>query len=413
MQINTYVLTVLFVLCYNLSDGQGTWTQKANLPGLGKNCPAGFSIGTKAYIGTGQELFTGLTNDFWEYDSELDTWTQKANVPGPKRWAACGFSIGNKGYCGLGISNDSIYACLNDFYEYDPNTDTWTQLADFPGGTRALPVTFTIGQKGYVATGLMSFTYPMPYAADLWEYDPATNLWTQKADFPGGARQGCVGFSIDKQGYIGGGFLQGGSVLKGDFWEWNQVTNIWTQKADFGGGLICEATSFSLCSKGYVCTGEIINGAFTNELWQYSPATDTWVQKSDFGGSARDEAIGLTMDNKAYVGFGADTNGFPIDFWEYTPDSSCSGFINETYNDNVFSIVPNPFSFFTSIRTNEAFNEATLVLFNSYGQQVKKIGYISGQSIKLYRDNLPIGLYFLRLIQDNKVVGTEKLIITE
>jgi hypothetical protein len=40
---------------------------------------------------------------------------------------------------------------------------------------------------------------------DFWEYDPATNTWTQKADFGGTARYSAVGFSIADKGYLGTG----------------------------------------------------------------------------------------------------------------------------------------------------------------------------------------------------------------
>ena len=40
---------------------------------------------------------------------------------------------------------------------------------------------------------------------DFWEYDPTTNTWTQKANFGGTPRDGAVGFSIGSKGYIGTG----------------------------------------------------------------------------------------------------------------------------------------------------------------------------------------------------------------
>jgi hypothetical protein len=47
-----------------------------------------------------------------------------------------------------------------------------------------------------------------------------------------------------------------------------------------------------------------------------------------------------------------------------------------------------------------------------YGQTVKQIKNISGETITLYRDNLPIGLYFIQLTQDNKTY-TDKLVIAD
>ena len=49
---------------------------------------------------------------------------------------------------------------------------------------------------------------------DFWEYDPATNTWTQKADFGGTARQYATGLSIGSKGYIGTGNGSNGQLLK-------------------------------------------------------------------------------------------------------------------------------------------------------------------------------------------------------
>ena len=65
-----------------------------------------------------------------------------------------------------------------------------------------MAVGFSIGSKGYIGTGLLIVTF---HFKDFWEYDPATNTWTQKADFGGTARTNAVGFSIGSKGYIGTG----------------------------------------------------------------------------------------------------------------------------------------------------------------------------------------------------------------
>src|SRR5438874_2713322 len=83
-----------------------------------------------------------------------NTWTQKANFGGSARFGAVGFSIGIKGYIGTGINGSCCpFNVLKDIWEYDPTTDTWTQKADFGGGLRGWAVGFSIGDKGYVGTG--------------------------------------------------------------------------------------------------------------------------------------------------------------------------------------------------------------------------------------------------------------------
>ena len=84
--------------------------------------------------------------------------------------------------------------------------------------------------------------------------------------------------------------------------------------------------------------------------------------------------------------------------------------INSSFS---FSIFPNPFSIQTVLQADKFFKNASLTVYNSFGQKVKEIKNISGQVITLFRDNLPSGLYFIRLTQDNKIISEEKLVITD
>ncbi len=87
--------------------------------------------------------------------------------------------------------------------------------------------------------------------------------------------------------------------------------------------------------------------------------------------------------------------------------------IDENNTEKDVFISPNPFSSKTTIQTDNVFKDATLIVYNLYGQQVKQIKNISGQTVTLHRDNLPMGLYFIHLTQDNKTITTYKLIITD
>ena len=87
--------------------------------------------------------------------------------------------------------------------------------------------------------------------------------------------------------------------------------------------------------------------------------------------------------------------------------------VNEINSENKVNCYPNPFSTQTTLQTNKFLNDAILIVYNSLGQQVKQINNISGHTIIFYRDNLPSGLYFMCLTQDNKIITTEKLVITD
>jgi hypothetical protein len=87
--------------------------------------------------------------------------------------------------------------------------------------------------------------------------------------------------------------------------------------------------------------------------------------------------------------------------------------IIENSSRNIFSIFPNPFISSTTIKTIRNIKNATLTIYNLYGQTLKQVKNISGQTVSLYRDNLPSGLYFIRLTEDSKIIAIEKLIITD
>jgi photosystem II stability/assembly factor-like uncharacterized protein len=80
---------------------------------------------------------------------------------------------------------------------------------------------------------------------------------------------------------------------------------------------------------------------------------------------------------------------------------------------NKIHIYPNPFSATAILEADDFFKDASLTVYNSLGQIVRKIKNISGKTITLSRDNLPRGLYFLRLTENDKTFETEKLVITD
>lgn len=87
-----------------------------------------------------------------------------------------------------------------------------------------------------------------------------------------------------------------------------------------------------------------------------------------------------------------------------------------TYEQNInpqIHIFPNPFNTQTIFQTETPFHNATLTVYNCFGQTVAQIKNINGQTIVFNRDNLSSGLYFIRLTQDSEVIATKKVVITD
>lgn len=90
-----------------------------------------------------------------------------------------------------------------------------------------------------------------------------------------------------------------------------------------------------------------------------------------------------------------------------------TGITNSNLYPNSFKVFPNPFSTQTTLQTDILLHNATFTVYNCFGQTVREITNISGNTATFFRDNLPSGLYFIRLTQDNKQIETKKLIITD
>jgi hypothetical protein len=293
------------------------WRPRAFFGGNARSGAVGFSIGNKGYIGTGYLSTYQPIKDFWEYDSSLNSWTQKADFGGAARLNAVGFSIANKGYVGTGTINifsSTTSGDLKDFWEYDPTNNSWTEKAFFGGAARYAAVGFSIGAQGYIGTGVTTlidpdtgFAYPED-KKDFWEYYPSINIWTQKNDFPGTARGSAVGFSIGNKGYIGTGVSTTG--YKKDFYEFNPATLLWTPKANFLGSARYVAMGFSIADKGYI-GGGLDSAGYKKDFYQFNPTSNTWLQKADFNTFASNNAgVGFSIGNNGYIGTGSDTKGF-------------------------------------------------------------------------------------------------------
>jgi N-acetylneuraminic acid mutarotase len=190
-------------------------------------------------------------------------------------------------------------------------------------------VAFTIGNLSYIASGYDGITR----YNDLWSFDPAGNAntgsWAELASMPktnatggGTIRSSGVGFSIDSLGYVGTGY-DGYNPMK-DFWQYSPATNTWTQKADFTGGARYDAVAFGIGSFGYVTTG--YDGLTDhNDNWQYDPANDVWTEKVSMPGQKRSQAVAFVYQGKGWVVTGVDNGQATGDFWVFDPSISGGG----------------------------------------------------------------------------------------
>ena len=307
--------------CDNNDDADellGNWIERSDFEGKTRSSSVAFSIGDKAYVGTG---FNGSDDeyfsDFWRYDPQLNFWQKMADFPGTPRSSAVGFSVNEKGYVGTGFDGDDE---LGDFWEYNPDTNEWTQKADFGGSARRSAVGFGLNGKGYIGTG-----YDGSNLKDFWEYNPQEDTWAQIPSLGGSKRKDAVAFVLGNIAYVGTGIHNG--TFEHDFWALNgdligSEEFPWEQLQDLDVEddymiLRQGAVGFGLNNRGYIATGSA--GQITNTVWEYVPGSDIWQERTALEGAARTDAIAFTVNDGAYVTTGRNGSTYYDDLWEFRP----------------------------------------------------------------------------------------------
>jgi N-acetylneuraminic acid mutarotase len=325
-----YSLLVMFVLL--LPTGvDAAWIQKASFAGEARHRCTAFAIGNKGYIGLGHTNSATLETyrDFWQYDPATDSWSQVADFGGGYRYHATAFAIGNYAYVGLGENDINQYT--SDFWKYIPLINTWVQVAPYPGTARRGACAFVIDNTGYVGTGQTE----SGYANDFYSYNTTLNTWDPIAAFAGQGRSSCISFNSETKGYVGAGHINGGDT--NDFYMYDPIADSWIQKAPVGGPERQDATAFVVNGEAYAGTGNDVDGIENfDDFWKYNFESDTWTQVSDFDGSGRRYMVSFVIHNVAYCGTG--TNGTNLkDFWAFHPLLD-----KPEYNCASMLVFPNP-----------------------------------------------------------------------
>jgi N-acetylneuraminic acid mutarotase len=389
------ILKLCLILALPLNSQ--TWIQKTDVPFGGSLFSASFSIGNKGYIVTGISSTGSVTKEVWEYDPGTDKWTKKADFPGNARMGAVSFNIGNKGYLGCGNDN---FGNLNDFWEYNPTNDSWLRKADLNGSMRTAAAGFSIGDKGYIGTG-HSTSSTNSALKDFWEYNSITDVWTSKADFPGGFRTDAVGFSIGTKGYIGLG-RDTSSIRKKDIWEYNPSLNTWLQKADMGTELRSSALAFTIGLKAYVGTGEK-SSSYLADFWQYDQNSNVWTNIDDIPGifdGARGGAVSFVINNHAFAGVGGQINNFQFKSDWYELSFTSSGIADSQKGESYF-VFPNPTSGIFHLTNENATLHTNIYIYDQLGKLIYTIN-IGANEYNI--SNLDQGIYHL-IFEDGSGLG--------
>lgn len=307
-------------------------------PIMGVEGSISFSIGDKIYTCFGKDITGAFTTNLWEYNTITEVWTRRANFPDNGRTKSSVFVINNIAYVGLGyqggassiVNEVPIYNEVSDFWKYDPLSDIWTQIANFPAGNRAGACGFSINNKGYIVGGGYSKntgTIRYGYFKDTWEYNPTTDTWIQKANFGGGESSELYGTSALGKGYIGLGQtldpLVGSSTglvkLSNDLWEYNPLTNRWLNVSSFPAQssiIGYPKMAFTIQNKTYFIFFKTNNSV---TVYMYSPSTG--LSSIDYSNkiTGRYNGIATATARSGFFGLGASGEFGFSDFYLFNP----------------------------------------------------------------------------------------------
>jgi N-acetylneuraminic acid mutarotase len=237
---------------YAYTPGSG-WTQIDSLVDqYGNSHPrydaVSFSLDTTAFVLTGTDNYNYF-NDIYRYSPTTNTWVALPAMPGSKRSGAITWMYKGLGYLLTGYTNGSKWSSGTQCYDFwsftyrnDVDTAAWTRKNDIFNtnaatfddgytnivrvhGVGFIELATSIGDKGYVTLG----SFNGSDVTFTWEYDFATDLWTEKTPYEGNGRTGAVGFSLQGQtrGFVATGLNQGSTAAFSDCEEFfpQQVYN--------------------------------------------------------------------------------------------------------------------------------------------------------------------------------------------
>lgn len=74
-------------------------------------------------------------------------------------------------------------------------------------------------------------------------------------------------------------------------------------------------------------------------------------------------------------------------------------------------ILPNPIETTARLKTDKNITEGTLLIYNAYGQLLQKTDRLNGDDFQIDRKNWPIGIYYLQVIEGNRIIVNQKLMV--
>jgi len=246
--------------------------------------PISCTLNGLGYI-IGQRGTPVMSIGFEVFNPDALTWKELAQYPGTSWANPCIFADDSVIYAGCGkLNTHSDHIFYSDFWKYSPKTNQWTQLADFPYYCSSTNQIFINGRLLMAPHNRLN---GLPF---LMEYQPSTDTWTQVEvntddldyyglnDFRNGARASVM---LNGKWYIGFGdwyqthchvcYEYTNPVINNRFYSFDPATNTWKTIRNVAAPARTFPMAFSAGGKFYIGGSQIYH---YYDFWEYDPLLD-------------------------------------------------------------------------------------------------------------------------------------------
>lgn len=381
---STNLLILLFLLNAFLTNANN-WTQLANFSGSARHRGTAVTIGNKGYVGFGHINGTNIEtyfNDFWEYDPGTNSWAQKANFTMQDGYNSTNWNL-YIDCTALEINGEGYFCKRSDFpmYKYSPLNNSWTELnpigIDYTPNYYSNPI--SIGDIGY---------YYSPDEDKIGIYNSQSDTWMDYPNFEYPENYSWINI-ISHEGIM---YFIGATALDRHFWSFDILNNTWENLGTWDTPSYGQHENVMIHQNYIVCTSG--GHVPTNQVWAFDLNNKNWIQLENFPGAKRRFASCFTINNMGYITTG--TNGVnQTDLWRMDNIVNVSKNNIET-NIDVF---PNPTTEILNVNI-PIIEEVSYSLYNSSGICVFR-GKSNG-SFSIKRNGLPKGNYILNISAGSK-----------
>jgi hypothetical protein len=342
------------------------------------------TLDLKMVVFAGQGAMARL-NDVWEFDLASHTWTDitpaSGAAPVPRITPVSVYDpVGHRMITWSGQTEGNGF--LNDVWSFDLSANTWTELAPAGG-----PPNIRYGAAGVfdpVAGDLVTFAGFTSSGRfdDVWRLNVSIPTWTDVSPGAGPIKRCLHSASYDSQGHrmiMYGGQNNG---ARGDIWAFDLAVESWSELTPIYGppGSFFTAHVYDAANNRVTVFGGDTGGSVTNEVWIFDLDTNLWHELNPAGTPPTARAgSGAVYDhaNDRIVFYGGRGDSPDSEVWAL---EGLSGVLTSTGQSPPFSTAalrqnfPNPFNPTTTIGYDvSAPGRVSLRVYDPLGRHVKTL----------------------------------------